>query len=270
MEKAVETVYCNTVSDLGLSDATRPFFALILWEIQQQLEWASIDTTIYCLNRLHEIAPTGFDKARLLLLSQSDCICRDDYVYGPGENSIVILYATDMLQAERNGQQKEAGKLLRHLRNTGRFIMLLGEPDRIEEDSPTSVSDSTEVSDDCLVIENPSAFGNDSSWTLATAEKRDSERQSGGSPIPVSEKTADKPSWFRRLFMSWFPAPSVCVKGRGSVRDLYAPSSVPVRQGGRVVFPWDVGGSDGFSDAPPSVCDRPPTARPVVDINWFK
>jgi hypothetical protein len=243
IQTAVEAVYGNTVSDLGLTETTKPFLAMALWEIQSRVNWDSIDTMIYCLNRLNEMAPSAFDKAKILLLSQSDRICRDDYQMNPMKDSIVIMDAIEMLKTEKNGRMNEAQELLAQLRKTGRFASLLGEP------YGTGGPDSAHLSALRLAVGNPNAFGEDGSLTVATPQKADTRVQGCGVP-------GDKPSWFRRLFVSWFRPQSV--------HDMYAPIPVPGLQGGPVVFPCDIGGSGGFTGAPP------PITRPVVDINWFK
>jgi hypothetical protein len=189
VEKAVEAVYCNTVSDLGLNETTKPFLVLVLWVIQDQLELESIDAMIYCLNRLKEIAPTSFDLARLLLLSQSDVMCRDDFVLTLSNSLKVIAGAVGMLQTENNGRRKEARELLLKLRNTGRFA-------------------------DMGLLEPPI-------WTYAslpaarpapTPEKTVSESQSGRIATTVLPETTDNLSWYRRLFLSWFRPQSADTK----------------------------------------------------------
>jgi hypothetical protein len=208
------------------------------------------------LNRLNEIAPSAFDKAKLLLLSQSDRICRDDYELGCMKDCIFTTDAIEMLRTEKNGRINEARELLAHLRKTGRFSYVLGEP------YETAGSTSTQGSVGDLAVENPNAFGKDGSLTVAKPEKTDTKAQSGGAPIPVVKSTGDKPSSFRRWFMSWFRPQSV--------HEMHAPMPAPGCQGSSVIFPRDDGGPGGVTGAPPSICDRPPNELPVVDINWFK
>jgi hypothetical protein len=230
MEKAVEAVYWNTVSDLGLSEATKPFLALVLWEIHDWIHWESIDAMIYCLNGLNEMAPTAFDKAKILLLSQSDYICRDDYVFKWGENSRVVSNAIALLKSEKNGRRKEARALLRKMRNTGRFAGLLGEPSRAEEMTPASGR----------------------AWER---EETASESHDGGVPISVLPGTPDRPSWLQRLFVSWFRPPSVSAR--------FAPMSIAMEQRYLSLFSRSVGAPDGFPGLQPN-------GLRAVDINWFK
>jgi hypothetical protein len=230
MEKAIESVYCNTVSDIGLSEATKPFLSLVLWEIQDQLQWDNIDAMIYCMNRLNEIAPTAFDKARLLLLSQSDLICRDDFVLTATKTSKFIVRAIDMLEAENNGRWKEAKDLLGKLRNTGRFAPIgpLGPPLWTNPGTPEQIDSDAGLD---LSLEN----------TVTNTRSR-------AVPIP-----ANKPSWFRRLFASWFGSQSAGVN---------SPDSAGVGESTPVPRDWP--------DRLSWLYGRRVIELPVVDINWFK
>jgi hypothetical protein len=239
IEKAVEVVYGNTVSDLGLSETTKPFLALVLWVLHDWLSGESIDAMIYCLNRLNEIAPTTFDKARLLFLSQADNLCSDDFGMDATESWGIVHDAIGLLQTERNGRRKEAKELLRKLKNTGRFESSLGEPDWARKFSPTAWSTRTLASAECPAGKDPSTIGTDGSLRASSQMKTGSEAESGGVRINPVTGTPDKPSWLRRLFMSWFRPRSADMK------------HAPVQ----------------FSRA---VCDQPQIKYPVVDISWFK
>jgi hypothetical protein len=125
IEKAVRTVYSNTVAVFGDSDAGKSHLVLILWTLQDQLSECSINSTLYCLDQLDRIAPTAFDKARLLILSQWDKGCSVESGIVPG-NLWVVSQAVTMLKEEKNGQRERAMKLLNELRETGRFSFVMG------------------------------------------------------------------------------------------------------------------------------------------------
>lgn len=74
---------------------------------------------MYCWNRLNEIAPSGFDKARFLLLSQCDPRYPDDFRPLPNANWTIIGTAVETLKAERNGKKAEADELFRRLKDRG-------------------------------------------------------------------------------------------------------------------------------------------------------
>jgi hypothetical protein len=126
VEKAVETVYWNTFTTLPDDDMKIPFLALILWEIRAFLYEYCIDASIRCSNGLNSIAPTGFDKARLLLLSQCNPVDPDGFVPGPLADWTVVGAAINMLKSEKNGKQKDAKELLEQLKRNGRYRALLG------------------------------------------------------------------------------------------------------------------------------------------------
>jgi hypothetical protein len=112
IEKAVEAVYSNAVANICNCDAKKPFLALTLWQLHLLLNDWSIDAAIYCLNRLHKIAPSSFDKALLLLLSQ--CI-PSTFIPLPRADWRIIYNAIFMLQEEANGKTREADELLKRL-----------------------------------------------------------------------------------------------------------------------------------------------------------
>jgi hypothetical protein len=121
VEKAVAAVYSNTLADLGDDDTKKPFLVMILWRLQKWLFGWSIDSATYCLNRLDEIAPTDFDKARLLLLSQCRPVSPPDFVPRSNADFALITSAILMLQAENNGRRGDAYQLLEQLKATGRY-----------------------------------------------------------------------------------------------------------------------------------------------------
>jgi hypothetical protein len=81
----------------------------------------SIDTAIYCFNLLNVIAPTAFDKAKLLILSQCDPSRPDDFVPLPTADWRIIGLGIRILSPEKNGKTKEARELLQKLKDTGLY-----------------------------------------------------------------------------------------------------------------------------------------------------
>jgi hypothetical protein len=138
VEQAVEIVYSNTVADFGNKYPKNPFLALTLWKIQQRLFLSSVNSSIYCLNRFHEMAPTAFDKARLLLLSQCDPASYGSFVPLPTADWEVI---NDGLAILKSDTTDEATGLLQRLKDTGRYRIF----DRWESLGtwPTSPSEKT-------------------------------------------------------------------------------------------------------------------------------
>jgi hypothetical protein len=127
MEKAVATIYTNTVKAFPESRIKKPFLAMTLWALQKGLSDSSIDAEIYCLNRLNEIAPSAFEKARLLLLSQCKPLCPDEFIPLPNANRCMIGDAIRMLRYEKNGKRSDADALLALLKATGRYETFLEE-----------------------------------------------------------------------------------------------------------------------------------------------
>jgi hypothetical protein len=121
VEKAVAAVYSNTAADLPDDETHKGFLLLILQKLQALLCRWSMESCVYCLHRAHAIAPTGFDQARLMLLSQCDPACPDEFVPLPNANWDTIESLILMLQKEKNGKAKEANQLLRKLEESGRY-----------------------------------------------------------------------------------------------------------------------------------------------------
>jgi hypothetical protein len=174
VEKAVEAVYSNTVANFPDGHPKNPFLALALWKIQQGFYLFSINSCIYCLNRLHEMAPTNVDKARLLLLSQCDFGSYGDFIPLPTADWDVIGDAITLLLLEKNGRTHEATELLGKLSDTGRYDEIL---DRCRSETF------------CGVV---------------APEETGPEAQDSGDQIHAVGETTDKPSWFGRLLMPWF------------------------------------------------------------------
>jgi hypothetical protein len=128
IEKAVKAVYLNTFEDLGGNEAMKPLLASVLWEIQWDLRWSSIDAAAYCLNRLNEIAPTAFEKARLLLLSRPEVTWSDAFDVTQNRDWEIVRCAIQMLLTEKNGKSEEAKALLLTLKESGRYGEMVWKP----------------------------------------------------------------------------------------------------------------------------------------------
>jgi hypothetical protein len=135
VDRAVETIYWNAVNHLPEGARKTPLLACILWEIQKKLVSVGPDARIYCLNRFDEIALSGFDKARLLLLSQCDLACPDEFVPLQGGDWGIIEDAIGILGAEKNGERKAANALLRKLKDSGRYATEFGKWNEPQESS---------------------------------------------------------------------------------------------------------------------------------------
>jgi hypothetical protein len=118
VERAIETVYSNTVAAFPYCDANKPFLVLVLWEIHLFLFSYSMNSSIYCLNLLHKMAPTSFEKARLLILSQCRRGCPEKLIPRKNADWNVIGNAVEMLENEKNGQMEQAKGFLKQLAAT--------------------------------------------------------------------------------------------------------------------------------------------------------
>jgi hypothetical protein len=123
VDKAVETVYLNTVATLPDDPTKIPFLAYVLWSLHSWFYLYSIDTAICCLNRLNELAPTAFDKAKLLLLSQCDPHHLDSFIPLEYPDTCAISDALRMLRTEKNGKSKEAKELLGKLKEIRQYAI---------------------------------------------------------------------------------------------------------------------------------------------------
>jgi hypothetical protein len=121
MENAIAAVYCNTKASLPNTRPKAPFLALILWIIGQEASKYTIDTVTYCLDLLQMLAPTGFDTARLLLLSQCDPSRPDDFVLLETADWSVVREAVVMLEAQKHRKAKEAKALLKQLQENEQY-----------------------------------------------------------------------------------------------------------------------------------------------------
>jgi hypothetical protein len=121
MEKAAEALYRNTEAYLGDRADKEQFLTLMLWMLYKEVYSTSLGTAIYLLNRLNEIARTGFEKARLLLLSQCDSNCPGEWIPQRRADWKIIEDAMGILRNEQNGKREEADELLDRLDATGRY-----------------------------------------------------------------------------------------------------------------------------------------------------
>jgi hypothetical protein len=94
--------------------------------MQKLLQPHSIGSAIYCLNRMNDISPVGFDKARLLLLSQCHPECPDDFVPLEHADWTIIGEAIAMLQNEMNARTVDAKALVQHLKVSGHYESFFG------------------------------------------------------------------------------------------------------------------------------------------------
>jgi hypothetical protein len=125
VEKALAIVYSNTLLHLTDGNAKKPFLVFALWYIRRALIECSTDSWLYCLNRLHDVGPTGFDQARLLLLSQCNPKSGDDFVPLRTADLHAVASAMGMLKRQKNGKRAEAKDLLRRLKATGLYEVQL-------------------------------------------------------------------------------------------------------------------------------------------------
>jgi hypothetical protein len=70
------------------------------------------------------MAPNGFEKARLLLLSQCGRANPGDFIPRRNADWDVIGSAIRILKTEKNGKRACADRLLEELKNTGRYLFL--------------------------------------------------------------------------------------------------------------------------------------------------
>jgi hypothetical protein len=124
MEKAIAAVFANAVASLPDDHTKPPFLVMTLWEIRKG-SYSDFSSVMYCFDRIHEIAHTSFDTARLLLLSQCDPGCPDDFVPLPSADREVIDDAIQILAKEKNAKIQEARELLRRLSASGYYESVL-------------------------------------------------------------------------------------------------------------------------------------------------
>jgi hypothetical protein len=121
MQSAIACVYTNTKESLPDTNAKTPFLALILWVIGKRVHYHTIDTVACCFVLLDMIAPTGFEKGRLLLLSQCDADRPDDFVLLPTADWTIVRDAVLVLESQKNRRAKEAKALLQRLQENEEY-----------------------------------------------------------------------------------------------------------------------------------------------------
>jgi hypothetical protein len=126
VEQAIATVYSNIRATFGEGETGNNFSVLFFWELYMTMSEYDIDSQRYCLNHLHEIAPTSVDVARHLLMSQCDPSHFDDFVPVQKPNWGIVGSAIRLLQNEKNGRNDERVRILQVLKAHGRYASLLG------------------------------------------------------------------------------------------------------------------------------------------------
>jgi hypothetical protein len=126
VEKAVAVVCSNTAAHLQDSNTKDPFLAFMLWKLQNSLYFLCINSVRYCLRRLHQMAPTAFEKARLLILSQCDPDSPGEFKQFPKAHCDVINDAIIMLKNEKGARSAEARALPSVLKNMPEYSQLSG------------------------------------------------------------------------------------------------------------------------------------------------
>jgi hypothetical protein len=127
IEKAIATVYANTMGQFREGETKKMLSVLFLWVLYRNLPVYDIDSCLYCLDLIHEIAPTSIHIARYLLLSQSDPRRPDDFIPLQTVEWGVVASAIRLLEGEKNGETQVRMELLRRLKATGRYGAFLGE-----------------------------------------------------------------------------------------------------------------------------------------------
>jgi hypothetical protein len=126
VEKAIETVYSNTVASFPEGDARKSFSVMFLSIMSLQMSLFDIDSRRYCLKLRRAIAPTSVDVARHLLLSQCDPNRPNEYVPLHKPDWGVVAMAIRILQSEKNGRTNERMTLLRILKAQPEYEAFLG------------------------------------------------------------------------------------------------------------------------------------------------
>jgi hypothetical protein len=121
VEKAVAAVYCNTVKAFANEENKKLHLAMILWKLQKELCVFGIDGSLYCLNRLHELASTDFEKASLLLLSQCKPGSHDELIPLREADAEIVHDAIHMLREEKAGKANDAKDLLQRFKDPWSF-----------------------------------------------------------------------------------------------------------------------------------------------------
>jgi hypothetical protein len=123
--KAIAAVLSNAAMSLPDDHMKLPFLVMTLWGIRKWFRFADMDSVMYCFDRIREMAPTTFDLARLLLLSQCDPNRRHDFVPLPTADEEIVEDAIQMLQHEKNSKTREARELFQRLKASGLYEFVL-------------------------------------------------------------------------------------------------------------------------------------------------
>jgi hypothetical protein len=126
VEQAIATVHSNSLTTLRAGDDRNNFSVLFFWELCMTLSSYDIDSWRYCLNQLHEIAPSSVDVARHLLMSHCDPRHPDDFVPVQKPDRGIAGSAIRLLRNEKNGKNDERMNILQVLKAHGRYPALLG------------------------------------------------------------------------------------------------------------------------------------------------
>jgi hypothetical protein len=126
-EKSLAAVYWNTVTSFPDGDDKRSFLVLVLWKMQEHFRSHCVNSELYCLNRIREIAPTSFDIAKIWLLAQCDPHSPDMFVPSQNADRCIVSNAIRLLMVEKNGKRGEADAILQQLEETGRYRIRLRE-----------------------------------------------------------------------------------------------------------------------------------------------
>jgi hypothetical protein len=129
VEKAIETIYSNTMATLPEGNTRKSFGVVFFSSVSLHLSLFDVDSRIYCLNRLHTIAPNSVDVAKYLLLSQCDPSRPNDYVPLPEPKWGKIGWAIRLLLKEKSGETKERMAILRTLKAQRQYNAFLGDGD---------------------------------------------------------------------------------------------------------------------------------------------
>jgi hypothetical protein len=125
VEQAIATVYSNSLTTLREGDDRSNFSVLFFWELYKTLSEYDVDLWRYCLNQLHEIAPTSVDVARHLLMSQCDPSRPNEFVPLQRPDWGIIESAIGLLQDEKNAKHGERVAILQTLKAHERYAPFL-------------------------------------------------------------------------------------------------------------------------------------------------
>jgi hypothetical protein len=125
VKEAVAAVYGNVVARAPNCRIKKQTLALTLWKLQSLFFSHCLDAAIYCLNELNKIAPTAFEKSKLLLSSQCNPIFPDDFIPLPKADWSIIADAVRMLITEPHEETSGAAAFLEELKDTPLYETLV-------------------------------------------------------------------------------------------------------------------------------------------------